>query len=140
MVLSRVGGTVGIPPWRYEDIVTVYSAQGSQYEKVHVHMDKFKARRNLPYTAVELTKGRKSYTHQERMAASMRKAGVPEISNICKHLRGWKPTPHQDPEAEGACGSGATSGGSRRSSAADTGSTIPNVLQPRADAERHSRY
>ena len=40
------------PPWRYEDIRTVYSAQGSQYVNVHVRMGKFKGRRNLPYTAV----------------------------------------------------------------------------------------
>ena len=36
---------------RYSDIVTVYSAQGSQAKNVHVHADRFKGQRNLLYTA-----------------------------------------------------------------------------------------
>jgi hypothetical protein len=39
-------------PLRYADILTVYSAQGSQFPKVHVHAEKFKGKRNLLYTAV----------------------------------------------------------------------------------------
>lgn len=39
-------------PMRYADIVTVYSAQGSQFPRVHVHAEKFKGKRNLLYTAV----------------------------------------------------------------------------------------
>ena len=40
------------PPWRYADILTVYSGQGSQFKNVHVHLGRFKGRRNLVYTAV----------------------------------------------------------------------------------------
>ena len=36
---------------RYDDIMTVYSAQGSQAENVHVHAKLFKGERNLLYTA-----------------------------------------------------------------------------------------
>ena len=36
---------------RYSDIVTVYSAQGSQARNVHVHEGRFKGARNLLYTA-----------------------------------------------------------------------------------------
>ena len=36
---------------RYSDIVTVYSAQGSQAKNVHVHAGRFKGKRNLLYTA-----------------------------------------------------------------------------------------
>lgn len=36
---------------RYSDIVTVYSAQGSQAKKVHVRARLFKGQRNLLYTA-----------------------------------------------------------------------------------------
>ena len=43
-------------PLRYVDILTVYSAQGSQFEKVHVHASRFKAKRNLLYTAVTRAK------------------------------------------------------------------------------------
>ena len=43
---------------RYEDIKTVYSAQGSQFLNVHAHMGKFKGRRNLPYTAITRTIGK----------------------------------------------------------------------------------
>jgi hypothetical protein len=39
------------PPYRYADIVTVYSAQGSQAKNVHVHARLFKGQRNLLYTA-----------------------------------------------------------------------------------------
>ena len=39
------------PPMRYPDIVTVYSGQGSRFEKVHVHARRFKGQRNLLYTA-----------------------------------------------------------------------------------------
>ena len=38
-------------PGRYEDIVTVYSGQGSRYDKVHVRTRRFKGQRNLLYTA-----------------------------------------------------------------------------------------
>ena len=43
-------------PLRYVDILTVYSAQGSQFEKVHVHASRFKPKRNLLYTAVTRAK------------------------------------------------------------------------------------
>ena len=46
------------PPWRYEDIKTVYSAQGSQLVNVHARMGKFKGQRNLPYTAVTRAMGK----------------------------------------------------------------------------------
>ena len=36
---------------RYEDIATVYTAQGSQRDYVHVHAGRFKGARNLLYTA-----------------------------------------------------------------------------------------
>ena len=36
---------------RYSDIVTVYSAQGSQSKNVHVRAGRFKGSRNLLYTA-----------------------------------------------------------------------------------------
>ena len=39
-------------PLRYKDIVTVYSAQGSQYKKVCFHVQNCKGKRNLMYTAV----------------------------------------------------------------------------------------
>ena len=43
-------------PLRYVDILTVYSAQGSQFDKVHVHASRFKPKRNLLYTAVTRAK------------------------------------------------------------------------------------
>ena len=54
-VWVKIGGSsvkIWALPLRYLDIVTVYSAQGSQYENVHVHVGRFKLKRNLLYTAV----------------------------------------------------------------------------------------
>ena len=39
-------------------IDVVLRAQGSQYENVHVHMGRFKGKRNLPYTACTRAKKR----------------------------------------------------------------------------------
>ena len=39
-------------PARYDDIITVYSSQGSQYDDVHLMARRFKGKRNLLYTGV----------------------------------------------------------------------------------------
>lgn len=43
-------------PVRYDDIVTVYSGQGSQYSKVNLWVGRFKGKRNLLYTGATRAK------------------------------------------------------------------------------------
>ena len=52
---NKIGGRdyfrMSAPPMRYDDINTVYSFQGSQSWRVHVHGENFRGKRNLLYTA-----------------------------------------------------------------------------------------